>query len=177
MTYDVETVEDLEPLNDDSVSRAAAQYGKKFPWADVASIGLAFRLAATSKAMHDSVQRLFRAHGFERAAGRVGVLRALYFSPTQRLRLNDVSSHLQVTSASISYLMDGLEKDGLVTRSPHETDRRVTWVELTEEGKSVFADLAPAMTAHWGSLGAGFTEDEKRLFSSFLLRLQANADL
>ena len=160
----------------DPIAQAARQYGEKFPWADVTSIELALRLRAADSAVRASNQRLFSAHGFERAAGRGGVLRVLYFSPARRMSQNEISNQMQVTSANISYLMEGLERDGLVVRYPHESDRRVTWVELTDEGEKVFSELAPAMTAHLGSLGAGFTEDEKKLFSTFLRRLSRNAE-
>ena len=165
----------LDPEKD-TIRQAAQQYGDKFPWADVTSIELALRLREADTAVRASNQRLFSAHGFERAAGRVGVLRVLYFSPSRRMSQNEISNQMQVTPANISYLMEGLERDGLVVRYPHETDRRVTWVELTDEGERVFRDLAPAMTAHLGNLGAGFTEDEKKLFSTFLRRLRRNAE-
>ena len=166
---------ELPPI-EDPITTAARQYGEKFDWADVTSIEVALRVGAASAAIRASHQRLFSSHGFERAAGRVGVLRTLYFSPTGRMNQNEISNEMQVTSANISYVLEGLEKDGLVARTPHETDRRITWVSLTAEGERIFSELAPAMTAHLGSFGAGFSEEEKRLFSSFLQRLRKNAE-
>ena len=161
---------------DDLIATAARQYGEKFDWADVKSIELILRLAATATSIKGSTQRLFNAHGFERAAGRVGVLRVLYFSPKGRMNQNEISNEMQVTSANISYVLEGLERDGLVDRTPHETDRRVTWVQLTADGEKVFRELAPAMTALLGNLGSGFTDDEKVLFATFLERLRQNAE-
>jgi DNA-binding MarR family transcriptional regulator len=89
---------------------------------------------------------------------------------------NEISNEMQVTSANISYVLEGLERDGLVARTPHETDRRVTWVQLTADGEQVFRELAPAMTALLGNLGTGFTDEEKVLFASFLERLRQNAE-
>jgi DNA-binding MarR family transcriptional regulator len=160
----------------DLIVTAARQYREKFDWADVKSIELVLRLAATATSIRGAAQRLFSAHGFERAAGRMGVLRVLYFSPKGRMNQNEISNEMQVTSANISYVLEGLERDGLVTRTPHETDRRVTWVQLTEDGEEVFKRLAPAMTAHLVNLGSGFTDDEKVIFSSFLERLRNNAE-
>ena len=162
--------------DEEPIAQAAKQYGEKFPWADLTSIELALRVRRASAAIQTSNQRLFSAYGFQRASGRVGVLRVLYFSPARRMSQNEISNQMQVTSASISYLMEGLERDDLVVRYAHETDRRVTWVELTAEGEKVFSGLAPAMTAHLGRLGAGFTEDEKSLFATFLERLRRNAE-
>jgi DNA-binding MarR family transcriptional regulator len=161
---------------DDAISMAARQYGEKFPWADVRSIEIALRLSATQTTIHASNQRLFKENGFERAAGRVAVLRVLFLSPAGRLSQNEISNQTQVTPANVSYVIEGLEKDGLITRTPHETDRRSTWAQLTPEGERVFSELAPAMTAHLSSLGAGFSEEEKILFSSFLQRMRENAE-
>jgi MarR family transcriptional regulator, 2-MHQ and catechol-resistance regulon repressor len=161
---------------DDAISMAARQYGEKFPWADVRSIEIALRLSATQSTIHASNQRLFRENGFERAAGRIAVLRVLYLSPMGRLSQHEISNQTQVTPANVSYVIEGLEKDGLVTRTPHETDRRAIWAQLTPEGKKIFSEIAPAMTAHLSSLGAGFTEEEKMLFSSFLQRMRENAE-
>ena len=46
----------------------------------------------------------------------------------------NLSDELGVTARNVTALVDALEKEGLVRRVPHETDRRATVVELTEEG-------------------------------------------
>src|SRR5687767_3923996 len=104
---------------DDAISMAARQYGEKFPWADVRSIEIALRLSATQSTIHASNQRLFRENGFERVAGRIDGLRVLYLSPACRLIKNDISNQTQITPANVAYIINGLEKDGLITLTPH----------------------------------------------------------
>jgi DNA-binding MarR family transcriptional regulator len=48
--------------------------------------------------------------------------------------MNELSEHLMVTPRNVTALVDGLEKEGLVRRRPHPTDRRATLIELTDEG-------------------------------------------
>jgi DNA-binding MarR family transcriptional regulator len=49
--------------------------------------------------------------------------------------MNELSEHLMVTPRNVTALVDGLEKEGLVRRTPHPTDRRATRIELTEAGE------------------------------------------
>ena len=71
-----------------------------------------------------------------RAAGlsftRLRVLDTLTEGP-QRMR--DLSNALNVAPRTITGLVDALEEDGLVARSPHATDRRVTVLTITPEGQ------------------------------------------
>ena len=47
-------------------------------------------------------------------------------------RMADLASALDVTPRNVTTLVDGLERDGLVQRRPHATDRRATVIELTD---------------------------------------------
>lgn len=47
---------------------------------------------------------------------------------------SEIADRLQITTASVTELVDRLERDGLVTRIPHPTDRRKLLVTLTEAG-------------------------------------------
>src|SRR5438094_6878907 len=48
-------------------------------------------------------------------------------------KMSDLGDELGVTPRNITTLADALEQDGLVTRRPHPTDRRVTLIELTPQ--------------------------------------------
>lgn len=48
--------------------------------------------------------------------------------------MREVSELLHVAPRTVTDLIDGLEAHGLVTRRPHPSDRRVTLLQLTEEG-------------------------------------------
>jgi len=71
----------------------------------------------------------------------------------------ELSQILQCTPRNVTGLVDALQADGFVERSPHPTDRRATLVTLTEPGRTaaaawqgsyqelatlLFADLAAA---------------------------------
>src|SRR5258705_10001795 len=52
-------------------------------------------------------------------------------------KMADLADTLSVTPRSITALVDGLEAESLVRRSPHPTDRRITMIELTEGAATI----------------------------------------
>lgn len=74
---------------------------------------------------------------------RFDVLMLLSRTPGQRLALSEISAHLRVSPANVTKLVDGLERDGLVARAAHLSDRRITLAELTEDARRVLAEFIP----------------------------------
>ena len=160
----------------DFVDEVMQHYVERYDWADAAAIELSYRVSASFVSMRAATHRFFTMHGQERAAGKFGVLRSLYFAPNMRKSQNEISSNMNVASASVTYMVDALEKDGLVTRRRHPTDRRVTWVELTPDGVTMFDSLAEPLTEHLQGLAKGFTAEEKLLFRDLLIRYRRNGE-
>ncbi|WP_248929225.1 MarR family winged helix-turn-helix transcriptional regulator [Paenibacillus hamazuiensis] len=52
-----------------------------------------------------------------------------------QMKMNDIADHLGITLGAATSLIDKLEAQGWVTRVRSTTDRRIIYVELTEEGK------------------------------------------
>jgi DNA-binding MarR family transcriptional regulator len=50
-------------------------------------------------------------------------------------RMADLASALDVTPRNVTTLVDGLEREGVVQRRPHPTDRRATVIELTDSSQ------------------------------------------
>ena len=68
---------------------------------------------------------------------RYELLMLLVFSQRGELPLSVIGSRLQVHPASVTSAVDRLERQGLVRRVPHETDRRTKLAELTAAGRSL----------------------------------------
>jgi len=49
--------------------------------------------------------------------------------------MSSISDELGVTRRNVTALVDALEKEGLVRRKPHPTDRRATVIEMTKDGE------------------------------------------
>jgi DNA-binding MarR family transcriptional regulator len=48
-----------------------------------------------------------------------------------------------LTRASVTSLLDGLERDLLITRQPHPVDRRMLSVQITDKGRELMDKILP----------------------------------
>src|SRR5215472_18872076 len=97
-------------------------------WA-VSVIGRLFRLAPQ---LVDLIDLSAREYGLGFARGRV--LWAL--SESGPVLMRGLSQALGISPRTVTGLVDGLEADGWVTRSPHPEDRRATIISLTPTAES-----------------------------------------
>jgi DNA-binding MarR family transcriptional regulator len=84
------------------------------------------------------------------------VLEVLSCCSGRRACLFSLGDRLWVTRPNITKLVDGLERQGLVTRIPHPVDRRMVQAQLTPDGAAVAARALPGrvdlMERAWASL-------------------------
>lgn len=98
-------------------------------------IALARAYSALSQVANTDVAR----HGLTGAE--FGVLEALYHKGP--MLLNEVQRRILVSSGGITYLVDRLEKRGLVERRDCPGDRRARLAALTPEGETLLAGIFP----------------------------------
>ncbi len=98
-----------------------------------------------------------------------------------RLRRTDLARDLQLTASGVTRLLDELERAGYVDRASCDTDARVTYAVLTDEGR---AKLSEASDSHVAAVHELFEEhyssEELATLAELLGRLpgagQARAD-
>jgi DNA-binding MarR family transcriptional regulator len=145
--------------------RGAASGTSEQGSADLAVLvtGMLFRLAPRLVEVQDMGAR---EHGLGFARGRV--LWALHDSGPVLMR--KLSQVLRVTPRTITGLVDALEADGWVTRSPHPADRRATIISLTPAAETALARLRAAYEgfAHdlLGDVSAGDLASSRRVIST-----------
>ena len=76
---------------------------------------------------------------------RFEALALLSFTRSGELPLGKMGDRLQVHPASITNTIDRLERDGLVVRVAHPTDRRTTLARITEAGRAAARTGAEAL--------------------------------
>ena len=77
-----------------------------------------------------------------------------------------------VTRATVSGLLDGMERDGLVVREVDPTDRRHIQVQLTKEGRALLDRIRPAYCRWFSELVDSLTEAERQLLIVLLEKIQ-----
>ncbi|MGW6450095.1 MarR family transcriptional regulator [Lentzea sp. NPDC055074] len=120
----------MTPLPFDPIARAAGLWDDR--------IGSATSMAAVTSVMRvqqiiqSAVDAALKPHGLTFA--RYEALVLLYFSRKGALPMRVMGERLQLHPTSVTNIVDRLESDGLVRRTPHPTDRRTTLVEITDAG-------------------------------------------
>ena len=106
---------------------------------------------------------------------RYEALMILRVSRRGALPLGKIGARLQVHPTSVTNLIDGLERAGLVRREPHAQDRRATLAIITERGAEV-ADAATAVLNAEKFGTAPLRADDLETISRILRELRADED-
>ncbi|MES2968146.1 MAG: MarR family transcriptional regulator [Pseudomonadota bacterium] len=101
---------------------------------------------------------------------RFDVLAALY-RRRDGVTMSELSRLLLVSNGNATTVVDRLEKDGLVRRTPSETDRRTVFVALTPQGLAQFEGLAADHEAEVSRLFAGLSEADLDNLTEILKRM------
>ncbi|MDU0204046.1 MULTISPECIES: MarR family transcriptional regulator [Paenibacillus] len=109
-------------------------------------------------ALYGSLERDIENYGLDRETFQI--LEFLYNKGPHPIQ--KISETFSIPSGSITYVVDKLEKKGLVERLPIPGDRRKTNVALTGEGRSYFDTIFPKH-AQLISDSLSFATDEEKL--------------
>jgi DNA-binding MarR family transcriptional regulator len=119
---------------------------------------------------HGRVHTLYEALGLYR--GQPRMLRVLW--EQEGLTHTELSRQLQVQPATITKMLQRMEKAGFVVRRHDPDDQRVSRVYLTQAGRAVRDDVQQVWRRLEEEAFAGFTEEESVLLRQFFLRIRAN---
>ena len=112
---------------------------------------------------------------FERyglSAGKFTVLMQLY-TAKRDLSPSEFANRANVTRATITGLLDRLEREGMVERKAHLNDRRMLTITLTEQGKKLVERVLPDHFCRTAGLMANLTSTEKKTFVKLLEKLRS----
>lgn len=88
-------------------------------------------------------------------------------------RMGEVADHLGVGQSAVTPLVDRLEAAGTVRRRRSDTDRRVWLVELTDDGRAVFAAESAAYERVAAEMLAPLEPEERETLVRLLGRIEA----
>jgi DNA-binding MarR family transcriptional regulator len=122
----------------------------------------------TADLLFDRIGRLLRPLGVSAAGGLVlGLLR-----DNGSMSPSELGSRLIVTRATVTGLLDSLEKPGFVRRLRHPTDRRSIIVEITDDGLAVLAQVRTLIHGNERAWMGTLSEAELATYISLLHRVQ-----
>jgi DNA-binding MarR family transcriptional regulator len=87
-------------------------------------------------------------------------------------RSGEIAQRCTLAPASVSELVDSLERDGFVRRSEDRNDRRVVVVEITARGRREIERVGELMTAPVAKIIAGLSAEKRSRLAAALADLQ-----
>jgi MarR family transcriptional regulator, 2-MHQ and catechol-resistance regulon repressor len=131
------------------------------------SLKLFIVLSRAYKAINEDVQVFIQNNGLNMTE--FAVLELLYHKGDQPLQ--QIGGKILLASGSITYVVDKLEKKGLIRRVACPNDRRVTYAQITEEGKDFIGELFPRHENQIHQLMSVLDSDEKETAIELLKRV------
>jgi DNA-binding MarR family transcriptional regulator len=123
------------PLRFDPIDEAGRQWRAHWPDAPLAAMMAVTSIMRVQQVLLGRLNEALEPFGLTFA--RYEALMLLYFSRAGSLPLGKMGDRLQVHAASVTNLVNGLERAGLVVRTPHPSDRRTTLATITPRGREV----------------------------------------
>ena len=148
----------------------APDFEARYPTASARATACAMNLVFTADLLVKRIASLLQPFDLSPATGLVLSMVADAESP---LPPNKIADRLIISRATVTGLIDSLERRGYVQRRPHHADRRMLLVELTDRGRQVanaFRPIVHHQQKLW--LETLSAEEQQRLIDS-LQQVQA----
>ncbi len=129
-------------------------------------------LSRANNALSERLQASVSAHDL--TLTEFGILEVLFHKGP--LLLGEVQRRILVSSGGVTYLVDRLEKKGLVERRECPGDRRARYAVLTETGEELIGRIFPSHAACIEGLMCALSEEEQRIAVSLMRRIGRAAD-
>jgi DNA-binding MarR family transcriptional regulator len=122
------------------------------------------------------IQEPYFAH-FGISASQWGILRVLQRADNQgetSLPLTEVSRRLLIQPPSVTGVVNRLERQGLVKRSPSKLDLRVRHLSLTQKGRNLISRVLEGHAQRTESLFAGLQKQDQQTLLNLLRQLESH---
>jgi len=150
--------------------KIAPNFEELYPDSSATATECAMNLVFTAELLVKRISSLLLPFDLSPATGLV--LSILADSETS-VSPNHIADRLIISRASVTSLLDSLEKRGYVKRQPHPSDRRMLLVELTNSGRQVANQFRPIVHQHQKVWLNALNEKEQEQLIQTLHRLQA----
>jgi DNA-binding MarR family transcriptional regulator len=111
------------------------------------------------------------------SAGRMSVLTILNREPEKPLSPSTLADRAGVTRATMTGLLDRLDRDRLIKRSTDRADARRASVVLTQKGREFLDAVMPDHYRRIVAMMGGLTQDEQRKLTDMLYRISERIPL
>jgi DNA-binding MarR family transcriptional regulator len=132
---------------------------------DVGAVESLIALQGAAAAVNGAIDRFLARYGLSQ--GRFAVL-ILLMEAEEGLKPSEIAEGAAVRRATISGLLDGLERDGLVRRAGDDKDRRAQRVVMTQVARGLMGGLLKEFFARTGNWFGGVSGGGRRTIEGVL---------
>lgn len=148
------------PLGFDAIAEARRQWEAR-GWSAPAAMSATTSIMRVHQLVIAQVDEALRPFGLTFA--RYEALVLLAFSRRGALPLGKMGDRLMLHPTSVTNIVDRLERQGLVERTAHPTDRRTTLASITDDGRRVVGKATEAVSSTGFGLAALTDEEQDQL--------------
>jgi DNA-binding MarR family transcriptional regulator len=141
-------------------------FAKRYPVLDPTAVEAFLRIMRVGSDYLEYLDALLSRHGL--LHGRWITLILLMREDDRRALPSALAEKQGVSRATISGLLDGLERDGFVERIAHETDKRQSWAQLTTRGAAKLDEVMPEYYAKVSELMQGYNREQLETLTELL---------
>jgi DNA-binding MarR family transcriptional regulator len=105
--------------------------------------------------------------------GRFVVLIMLHTAEGGEMCCSDIAESTGVSRATVTGLLDGLERDGLIRRVDYPEDRRRITIILTANGRHLLDELLPDHLRRIANVMAKLTKSDRKALRTLLEKVRA----
>jgi DNA-binding MarR family transcriptional regulator len=143
---------------------------RQVPEADIASIETYVYFVWVANELL-AKQQAFLAR-YELSEGKLAVLQVLRQTSQDRLTPSALAEAAGVTRGTMTGLLAGLERSGLVRRTQHPEDGRMVHIELTEQALELFERILPERVSRITRFMSALTTDEQHQLRALLEKVE-----
>jgi DNA-binding MarR family transcriptional regulator len=122
--------------------------------------------------LSSSWRRVLEQHGLATS----GMVLLFALSAENDLTHREAARRCWVSAGTLTGVVDSLVVEGLVTRHPDDSDRRIVRLALTRAGKERVSAAGADLSSEFGPISGGLTDDEAAVVRRYLVGLITNLE-
>jgi len=147
-------------LKDLPTDKTLSEFAKRYPDLDPSALKTCVVLLRTGSDLLTAFETFLGKHGLSQ--GRFLTLIVMNRTPDEEINPSSLAEKVGVTRATMTGLLDGLEKNSLLERVAHPEDRRKLGIRLTKKGRQLLDEILPGYYDYIGKLMVKLSEKERQ---------------
>ena len=158
----------LDQPTEEEFQNLARRYEEMEP----SSVNAAVTLLKVGSDLLTGFEKMLRGYGLSQ--GRFLILIVMNRQPDEETTPSVLAEKIGVTRATMTGLINGLVRDGLIERYARADDRRGVNLKLTRMGRDLLEGLLPDYWSRIFTLMGGLDDDEEKALVALLGKVAAN---